>query len=70
MEWERKQRRRRVLFLEDGMSKFPGTLMAVYDNDNTNVLHHTVCAHHPGNDIHQYCVFNSSIHFLLALTGG
>jgi hypothetical protein len=47
---ERKQRRRRVLFLEDGMSKFPGTLMAVYDNDNMNVLHHTVCAYHPRNE--------------------
>jgi tRNA(Ser,Leu) C12 N-acetylase TAN1 len=46
---ERKQRRRRVLFLEVGMSKFPGTLMAVYDNDNMNVLH-TVRLHHPRNE--------------------
>jgi hypothetical protein len=63
MEWEGKQRRRRVPFLEDGMSKFPGTLMAVYDNDNTNVLHHTVRAHHPRNDVHQYCVFVHTFSF-------
>jgi hypothetical protein len=61
MGWERKQRRRRVLFLEDGMSKFPGTLMAVYDNDNMNVLHHIVCAHHPR--VHQYCVFVHTFSF-------